>query len=438
MSFCYAAVYQVQAECLTPLRTGGADGDVEQVLRRKDGRAFIQGTSLAGAMRVWLTEQTEYGLADALFGSQDRAGQLIVSDALFDSRSNQATRPRLRIDSVSATGELHGKFDMAHMEAGSSLRFNLVWQGQPEQKQELDAVETLLGAMHTGAICLGAQRSNGFGRLSLTVRCRRFDLKIEKDRQAWLEDDWAAWQEQEWKDEPISLPAPQDAARVRFTVVGSTGSILIKDAPVVLPGAGRDGKVETYMPNLFENGKAVLPGSSVKGAVRARAEYIARTLGIDPSVVENGFGRMAKDGDNGLPGLVHFEEGVLQERLPAGSRPKITRIRIDRFTGGVQRQALFREEPLSADLTLTITAPEKPALCGLLIYALRDLGLGLYPLGSGWAIGRGKIEITEIRISAPGKRQAALRFDSRGKITLEDHDALVKEWLNKLKEAPHA
>ena len=438
MSFCYAAVYQVQTECLTPLRTGGTDGDTEQVLRRKDGRAFIQGTSLAGAMRAWLTEQTEYDLADALFGSQDRAGRLIVSDALFDSRSKQATRPRLRIDPVSATGAARGKFDVAHMEAGSSLRFNLVWQGQPEQKQELNTVETLLGAMHTGAICLGAQRSNGFGRLSLTVRCRRFDLKTEKGRQAWLEDDWAAWQEQEWEDEPISLPVPEDAARVRFTVAGSTGSILIKDAPVVLPSADREGKAESYTPNLFENRKAILPGSSVKGAVRARAEYIARTLGIDPALPARWFGRGAMAGDNGLPGLVHFEEGVLKEHLPAGSRPKITRIRIDRLTGGVQRQALFREEPLSADLALTITAPEEPALCGLLVYALRDLGLGLYPLGSGWAIGRGRIGITEIRISAPGNRQAALRFDSRGKITLEDHDELVKEWLNKLKEAPHA
>lgn len=53
-SFTYAAVYLAEAVCQTPLRTGGTDGNPEQILRDRDGTAFLQGTSLAGALRGWL------------------------------------------------------------------------------------------------------------------------------------------------------------------------------------------------------------------------------------------------------------------------------------------------------------------------------------------------------------------------------------------------
>lgn len=427
MSFSYAAVYQVEAVCHTPLRTGGTDGDVEQVLRRKDGTAFVQGTSLAGAMRGWLEEQSECTLAKSLFGSQNQAGHLTVSDALFDSKSDQFTRPRLRIDPISATGDDCGKFDVAHMGTDSKgtdskLQFTLVWQGDLEQNCELNTVEKILSAINAGDICLGAQKSNGFGRLVLMVRRRLFDLTNAADRRAWLADDWMG--------EDFTLPATTNSGRVKFTITGRTGSILVKDAPVVLRDS--KGKTKTHTPNLSENGRAVLPGSSIKGAVRARVEYIAEALGLDKCITERYFGRMARDGDNGLSGLVRFEDSVL-----SGHKRKISRIRIDRFTGGVQRQGLFTEEPISCAVTLTITAPEEPVLCALLIYALRDLGLGLYHLGSGWAIGRGRVEVEKVHITASSGRQAALRFDSQKGIVLEDTQALLTEWLNKLEEVRH-
>lgn len=419
MSFSCAAVYRTEAVCRTPLRTGGTDGDIEQVLRRRDGTAFVQGTSLAGAMRSWLEESGKRALAETLFGSQDQAGRLTVSDALFDCEANQLDRPRLRIDSISATGYDGGKFDVAHMETGSKLSFTLVWQGDKAQKQELASVEQMLGAIHAGAICLGAQKSNGFGRLSLTVRRRLFDLTDTVDREAWLAD--------EWEGETIALPVVESARQVYFSLTGHTGSILVKGVPAVLGDNEENHK--TYTPNLSENGQAVLPGSSFKGAVRARVEYIARVLGLEKSIIEQYFGRGSSGEDNGLPGLVRFEDVVL-----SGHKQKISRIRIDRFTGGVQRQGLFTEEPLSCAVTLTLTAPEEPILCALLVYALRDLGLGLYHLGSGGAIGRGRVEAKTLRISAPGGREAVLCFSTQGDIAQEDTAGLLKEWLGALEE----
>ena len=413
--FTCTAVYQVEAVCRTPLRTGGAEGEVDQVLRRRDGTAFVQGASLAGALRGYL----EKPLAEALFGSQDRAGRLIVSDALFDREADQFTRPRLRIDPVPATGVDGGKFDVAHMGAGSRLSFTLVWQGFPEQRGELDEVERLLGAMDAGLVRRGAQKSKGFGLLSLAVKRRLFDLTEPAGRRAWLMEDW--------EGEAVPLPAVEDTQRVVFTVTGRVGSLLVKGAPEVMEDGTR------FTPSLAEGGRGILPGSSVKGAVRARVTYIAKILGLGQDAVDRCFGCMADRGeDGGLAGRVFFEDAVL-----SGQKQKIRRIRIDRFTGGVQRQGLFTEEPLSALLTLRVTAPEEPVACALLVYALRDLGLGLYHLGSGWAIGRGRVEVEQIEIAAPGGRQAALRFDERGQITAEDREGLLKRWLEALEEVRH-
>lgn len=411
--FTYAAVYQIEAVCRTPLRTGGPEGEVEEILHRRDGRAFVQGASLAGALRGFLRDPAT---AEALFGSQDRAGHLIVSDALFDRESDPFTRPRLRIDPRSATGSAGGKFDVAHMGAGSKLRFTLVWQGPAERKEELETVEQLLSYLNAGLIRLGAQKSNGFGQLTLTVRRRRLDLTVPADRSAWLDEDWDG--------EPFPLPAAPDAGRVTFTVTGRADSLLVKSAPEV----SEDGK--RYTPNLSENGAALLPGSSVKGAVRARVDYIAKTLGLGQDLTDAYFGRMARKGeDNGLAGQVFFEDGVL-----SGPRAKISRIRIDRFTGGVQRKGLFTEEPLSTPLTLRVSAPAEPPLCALLTYALRDLGLGLYGLGSGWSVGRGRVVVENLEISAPGGQQAALRFAPEGQVQANDPDGLLNAWLNALEE----
>ena len=46
-----------------------------------------------------------------------------------------------------------------------------------------------LGAFNSGEIRLGAQKSNGFGRLTLCVRKRSYDLMNEADRAAWIQVD---------------------------------------------------------------------------------------------------------------------------------------------------------------------------------------------------------------------------------------------------------
>ena len=417
--FTRAVLYEVTAQCRTPLRTGGADGDPESILRDRQKRAFLQGTSLAGALRNW-TERYAPSMTMQLFGGQDGSGKnpvlvtghLIVSDAVFEKNADLYIRPRLQLDHFTGTASARSKFDMAHIGTGAKFSFTLTWLGTPEDERELSTVEQILGAINSGEIRLGAQKSNGFGQVSLTVTKRRYDMMKANDRNAWLKHSTAG-------REALKLPKAPASPWVRFTLAGHADNLLIRAASV------EQSEEKSYTPNQSEGGRPLIPGSSIKGAVRTRAQVIAGTLGFPQSMTDSLFGRGASNDDNGIPGRIWFEDAVLDR----SRTQKISRIRINKFTGGVIRGGLFTEEPVSGDVVLRIQAPEDPLACSLLLYALRDLGFGLYSLGSGGSIGRGYLNVQSIDIRDPKGRTAKLTFSKDHSCSLKDPDRLVKEWL---------
>ena len=432
-AFWYAARYRVEARCLSPLRTGGADGDSETVLTGPDGVCFVQGSSLAGAFRGWLEEDGErMALAEPLFGSQKGSGSLIVSDGRFDMAAQVSTRPRLRIDAETGSADPGGKFDIAQVNAGADFVFELVWLGQEKAPKQLQAIEAMLAAMDAGQIRLGAQKNNGFGKVGLTVTRQFYDMRRPEDRTAWLEGID--------RGQPFALPEAVPDRRVCFILTGQIDGLLVKSS-ARLPKEERKDKQKadenkkgkdkgSYTPNLTENNVPVLPGSSIKGAVRAQAERIAKSINLDGKLVSNLFGN-APDAETGRAGRVMVED----LRLDQAQTRKISRIRINRFTGGVIRQGLLTEEPLSTPVRLELSVRQGSNMeYALLLYALRDLGLGLYNLGSSGAIGRGYVNVLEIVVTGPEGRQATLRFDGEQRCQLDDPNNLVADWMQAWKE----
>lgn len=417
-SFWYAVRYQVEAQCLSPLRTGGTDGDTETVLTGPDGVHFLQGSSLAGGFRDWVTGCWGPEMAGTLFGSNEAEGSLVISDGRFDSRTAVQQRPRLRIDRVRGTADKGGKFDLAQVAAGSRFCFEMVWRGTelcPEQQQ---AVKAMLEAMNSGEIRLGAQKNNGLGRVQLTVHQKSFDMHQEADRTAWLEETGAGTLL------PLEAAAPM---RTVFVLEGKVDGLLVKAAAAQAKAEEKG----SYTPNLEENGMSVLPGSAIKGVVRSWAERIVKSSSLPESVTDKLFGCSAGARQEGLAGRVRVEDLQLNQ----AQKCQISRIRINRFTGGVIRQGLMTEEPLSTPVRLELSVTQPTGLEGaLLVYALRDLGLGLYSLGSGWAIGRGVMQADRLTVCQPDGTKAVLFFQEDRANRLEDPDGLMAGWMKAWKE----
>ena len=168
-----------------------------------------------------------------------------------------------------------------------------------------------------------------------------------------------------------------------------------------------------------ENDPIVLPGSSVRGALRSRASRIARTiLAARRESVENWSNTGVHDQLAADPLLVRDLFGSTEHRgaltvldtLAAlnGASRKITHNAGDRWTGGVAEGTLYGEEVHDAEwddivLELDLEAlfkddnRRRAAWC-LLGLVLAELAAGTLPLGSRGTRGLGQVEVTSIKV----------------------------------------
>lgn len=414
-AFTYAIKYHAAITCSSPLRTGSVNNDMQDILRSFDRTPILQGTSLAGAMRAYA--ETAGLDTERLFGSQKNEGELIISDIRFDHTENKAeSRPRLKIDAASGTAE--NKFDITALPSGTKGTFDIVWKSNRPLINGREEVEALLAALDSGLIRLGAQRSNGYGRVRIdSVSCRTFDLTNAVERSEWLAD-WPA-------DHAIRLPAAEACSSyVKFLVSGETSGILAMDGV----GCGSGDNAIQHV-NIADNGCPIIPASSIKGAIRARVEEIVRSLGLPSETTSDIFGCPASGrGEGSKAGKLRFSDGLFSGRKEA----RITRIRIDRFTGSVISGATLNEEPLSGTLSFFIEVPaDDRRACALVLFALRDLGLGMFSLCSGRSIGRGRVSGLTVEASA-GSKSIALNCRDDGSVELEDPGSLTETWLKAL------
>jgi CRISPR/Cas system CSM-associated protein Csm3 (group 7 of RAMP superfamily) len=146
------------------------------------------------------------------------------------------------------------------------------------------------------------------------------------------------------------------------------------------------------------SGEPIIEGSSIKGVLRSRAEFILRSLGINAC---HGAAGACGDcptctvfGAKGHRGLVSVRSSVIRGPVER----KREHVAIDRVTGGARAHQLFDEEVvLAGTLTLVVDAVgEVPAWVGTILqWVIRDLDDGLVGLGSRTTRGFGTVRVID-------------------------------------------
>lgn len=410
----------------TPAHFGSGDSDnlvdMPLLLDELERKALLTGSTLAGALRGLLAL---YSLEQAsrLFGevtsSESRESWLIVDDAIgepprIELRDGVALSPKTR------TAEDKKKFDFELLAAGTTfdLRFELL---VPRQNGEaiVEAFAACLDGLAKGQISLGKRKRRGFGRCTVdrwTVV--RYDMTTPAGMFRWLDKDTSG-------AEPgasiAQLLLKKDLPQTALPWCELEADFALDGSLLIRSGAGNAGDPDAVHLRSRRNGAdvPVLSGTSLAGALRARALRIANTRGKEGYTVADGlFGARGYD-DNGVEQLTASRVWVDEVEVLQPVALVQSRLKIDRFTGGAFPGALFSEQPVfganaGIHTRLKLFEPTD-AEVGLLLLLLKDLWLGDLPLGGESSVGRGRLK---------GK-SATLRYQEKCWTIQEQGDSLV-------------
>ncbi|WP_298490094.1 RAMP superfamily CRISPR-associated protein [uncultured Chloroflexus sp.] len=483
----------------TALHVGtGKDTETTDDLLRRDarGRLLIPGTAIAGALRSIATrlaprfdseppcqalkgEQPNKAcqcLVCQLFGDvnpqEDNeeavAARVLVYDAVLDTAPSLTIRDGVGIDRVTGAAARREriKFDYEALPAGTTFKLRLEIDSRLSNEQRtLPLLAAALAEWEQGRGAVGGRVGRGLGAFSLSdVQWIERDLMQPDTLIEFLRNGppWhAADGDHNWLTANVktargfirpysdTLPVARSWVLAEFTLA-ATGPFLTHDPTQ----AGRGGFDHAPVLTAYDqNARPVLPGSSLRGALRSQAERIARTLatlkawdnGKDTASRKAAFltlcpacNPLTTKTDDPVASCNSFikalpkakrdeleQEGAEEKLCLAcqlfgsswnGSRlrvedapfvgEKVERkvldfLAIDRFTGGGRDTAKFDAVVLwkpkfRARLFLENPAPWE---LGWLALVLRDLHDGLITVGFGAAKGFGRCNIEDWKIT---------------------------------------
>ncbi|MCS7001245.1 MAG: RAMP superfamily CRISPR-associated protein [Dehalococcoidia bacterium] len=425
----------------TPARFGNGDDEGSLLTLIVDEtpegpRPLLTGASIAGALRSYLTEvelgdlprrsdrrarlfgakddpdrRAPLALTVRLFGGAkgDETGEqsaLIVDDA-YGSAEGFALRSGVRLAAASRTAEEGKLYTFMVWPAGTTfpLRFELAIARDENADDLKRALATALTGLSTGAIPLGARKRRGFGRVSVRDwRVKAYPVGTPSGMLAWVKDGAKRLADLNVTASPTIaaalapngalIPDRRTTCRIEATFA-IDGSLLIREPSDVAD-----------MRHLRSGDKSVVSGTSLAGAIRARAQKIVNTIAAEraKAVIDDLFGVF---GDEDKNGKRQASRVTVEERPIDGGKGDLvqSRVSIDRFTGGALDTALFNQQPhFGGNVTVAMTVRQpKPAEIGLLLLVLKDLWTGDLPIGGEQSVGRGRLNGQKATITADGK-----------------------------------
>jgi CRISPR/Cas system CSM-associated protein Csm3 (group 7 of RAMP superfamily) len=428
------------------LGSGDADGltDLQLLRDTLTGRPLLTGASIAGALRNDLLErELGYGSrenhkgtlqSEKLFGYVSQYEEndvsmeswLMVDDALGELPAENPIEIRdgVQIRYDTRTAEDGNKYDIELLAAGTRFLLHFeVWLEAGSEETQLQWLAAALHNLETGEIRMGMRKRRGFGQCRVTSwQIQPYDMSDPKQVLQWIAhqtpQDFSDIDEDIFEPDIVAslqkisllksgLPAKDDREQFTLSATFNLKNSLLIRATV----ANANAPDVIHLENA--QGQKILSGTSVTGAMRARASRIAHTIlpeSVANELVNQMFGlrfdKKEKD-----------EPSNKKDRQPTGSRVIVdetvinnplsdwvqSRVKIDRFTGGAYPQALFSEQPVFAgtkkptqvQINLAyqkVSGQSFSAGVGLLLLVLKDLWTEDLPMGGESRIGRGRLQ----------------------------------------------
>lgn len=364
------------------------------------GAPYVPATSLAGSLRACATE---IGQEPAkLFGTV--ADEAVASPLRFLGTRVHLPDGELELRTRTAIDRHRAAPVPGLLFSGQSLPpgTGVICYLRLDDASLLPALRDALSAWRP---CIGGGRSVGRGRAELTgARIRRLAPATRTGLRAWLTGGGPALFDQDM--EPLELTAPPDPSvetlTWTFTIEGGLHA-----------GTGRRAQdTDDSSPALLtrRDGVPYVPGSTWKGLLRSRCEYILRSLGhrachssdpgrrcTEPPVCETcaAFGWTGRNETSvGQRSVLWFSDSPI-----SGHREDVVQhVALDRVTGGARDGQFYSLEVVTAGtvtLTIEVRGPLSPVVRALLNLAVLDVHDGHLGVGAATTRGLGHLRLAD-------------------------------------------
>lgn len=415
-------------ELISPLKIGSHKGDNtdNDVLIDKDGIPYIPATAFIGVLRHYLKIDDKSYL-DKIFGKEredeskdDNTSRIYCSDLRTNLKENLIEiRDGIEIDSKTGIVKKGAKFNYEIVKKGVEFSFFIELNVYEKDKDE-SFISTIVDILQNGKINLGSKTNTGFGKIKLKeYKYIYLDFNNKLDVLKWIKKDFS--NSVEIKANPLIIDDKTFTINATFSL---KNSLLIKSYT-------SDPKMPDSV-HLTSDGKNIISGSSIKGAVRSRARRIINTLGLREIIFEELFGDVdLKNKKRAKKGKVQVQE----VEIPKFISEMQTRIKINRFTGGTIDGALFESMPIFTDfkekvkdVKITLSG-YKDYEIGILLLVLKDLWSGDISIGGDKGIGRGVFQGENAEISWGNK---SIQLDNDLNKLSTDEKLLLESFVNDL------
>lgn len=366
---------------------GAPEPETALVARGADGSPVLPASSLKGVLRAALAGdralcETVFGVISEHEEGRGATGRLWLRTATLASRGTGAgarieRRPRTAISRRTGAADDHKLFRLETIEAGAAFRFAAVWCTEADLAAADDAeVGQIAAALAPLARAGGWPLGRGGSRLGGRVRLAPESLRVTWNRldaaTGVLGPDAASAAVEDRLREALASPAAGPAAPEGRSVTLS----LCCDGPYISIDPDRSASGDNVIRAArTADGKPVLYGSSLLGALRSRAAWIAeceRAAGdgdcrfapgrcpdwpmddrdldtvMGPHRAVRSLADVAKlssverlFGVSGWRGRVMVDAVRIQDH---GAPVRLPGVGIDRFTGGAREGMLYNTE----------------------------------------------------------------------------------------------
>jgi len=409
-------------ELKTNLHIGSGESNIDTdalCVRNSENKLIIPGTTLAGIFRSTIECLFDNsGLIKDLFGDVNKksneyfASNIIFQDAIIqtDEEVNTDIRDGIKIIRKYLSTEEGAKYDKETVFTGSIFQdiitINKTDKNKDDFSKYLELVKIAFYNLDEGLISIGGSSSRGLGQCSVKeCFAFEFDFTNPEHFKDFLLDDFYDYDFEKIKNEHQSYLKPNDLdfkksiffdefPPLKDDFIIKIDYTICTTEPLLINGP-RTNDEEVDFHFVKTNNEYFIPGSSIKGPIRNRAEMILETLEITESedFIKELFG--STEGKSKVQFFDLFPEGELKMKY-------FDHNKIDRFIGGTMDNALFNEKlifsgKLRGKIVISRISCKE---IKLLMQIFKDLYLEDIRIGYGKAKGYGKIkgEIINLRI----------------------------------------